>query len=164
MIPPFEQLQTDQPENNLFLILFSLASLLAFFVEGLLVVHSSVGTDIVIWVASVFCVRLLIKTLHVAQMRITYFTGHFGARHAIAAVHVFFHIVRVQRGKITGPAAACIKFGVRREQWGAATNTAVNTRLMVVPILTCEGTFGAFFAGYLKTGRGQFLAPLGFCF
>jgi hypothetical protein len=31
-------------------------------------VHSSVGTDIVIWVASVFCVRLLIKTLHVAQL------------------------------------------------------------------------------------------------
>ena len=55
MIPPFEQLQTDQPKNNLFLILFSLASLLAFFVEGLLVVHSSVGTDMVIWVAFVLC-------------------------------------------------------------------------------------------------------------
>jgi hypothetical protein len=54
MIPPFEQLQTDQPENNLFLILFSLASLLDFFVEGLLVVHSSVGADMmVIWVAFV---------------------------------------------------------------------------------------------------------------
>ena len=53
MIPPCEQLQTDQQENNLFLILFSLASIMAFFVEGLLVVHSSVGTDMVVWVAVV---------------------------------------------------------------------------------------------------------------
>ena len=53
MIAPFEQLQTDQPENNLFLILFSSASLLAFFVEGLLVVRSSVGNAMVVWVAFV---------------------------------------------------------------------------------------------------------------
>jgi hypothetical protein len=70
MIPPFEQLQTNQPENNLFLILFSLASLLGFFVEGLLVVHSSVGTRMVIWVAFVELAR---KNLHVSQLRAAIF-------------------------------------------------------------------------------------------
>lgn len=97
-------------------------------------------------------------------MGIAYLTGHLGANHAVAAVCVFFNVVRVQRCKVAGPPTARVKFCVGRKQRCGTANAAVYAGFVMIPVLSGEGALGAFFRVTSKLVGVSLFPPLGLCF
>ena len=99
---------------------------------------------------------------YVTQVRATAAAGDFGATHEVAAVFVLGNRRLFHRCNETGPATAGIKLGRRVEERLTATDAALDTGFLAVPVGAAEGRFGAFFAGDVVLRWRQASPPFGF--
>ena len=98
-----------------------------------------------------------------SEMRIAPRAENFRAPHEEAVVCLCADVV--SDGRIEArPARAGIKLRIRSEQIETASDTAVNARLMRVPVLPAEGAFCPFLARDAELLRTELLLPLGIGF
>ena len=79
-------------------------------------------------------------------------------------VDLFNYLVRIERGKVAGPAAAGVEFRVGGEQRCVTADAMVDAVLVVIPVFAGEGPFGRCVPGYLVLDGVELVAPFGFGF
>src|SRR5262249_51199303 len=93
-----------------------------------------------------------------AQVRVAAGAGHAGAAYAEGVVVQLFDGFFCDRLPEAGPPGARLKLRFRTEQRGAAADAAVDSRLMVVPVLPRERHLRAVVPGDV-VGAGRELLP-----
>src|SRR5947207_1319341 len=101
---------------------------------------------------------------NVPQMAIAAGAEHLVARHPQRVVSGDGDVLFGDRLPEAGPAGAGLEFRFGVEQGRGAADAPIDSIGMVVGVLSGEGAFGAFAAGYRKLLGGQLLAPFGFGF
>src|SRR5579864_7526475 len=94
-------------------------------------------------------------------MRIAFAAHHFRAVHEETAVGFGVDVFLRGRRPEARPASAGIKLLIGAKQGGAATHTAVYAGLVIVPIASGEGSFGAFLARHREFLGRKLLLPFG---
>jgi len=81
-----------------------------------------------------------------SKVRTALLTYYFGAPHVVARILCLGDVARRFRSDKARPAATGIVFIARVEQRGTATNAAVDSIFMAIPVFAAEGAFGVFSA------------------
>jgi len=95
------------------------------------------------------------------QMRVTTGAQDLDPLHSMGRVRFRCDIFVVYRHEKAGPSGARFEFSLRAKQFSAAGGTAVQTILVIVPILARERAFGAFLTGYIVLFWGEAGSPFG---
>ena len=98
---------------------------------------------------------------HVAQVRIASLAEHLVPLHAVAAVAFGEDILFGDRRPEAGSAGARFKLRIGFEQVVVATDTPIDSLLVIVPILAGEGPLGSFSPRDLVLLASQLLLPFG---
>ena len=98
------------------------------------------------------------------QVGIADVADHLSADHAVTSVALFADPFGIDGVEIAGPAAACIKLGVRGKQGGTATDATVNAGGEIVPIAAGKGAFGTLEARDGEFVGTELVAPFGIGF
>ena len=95
-----------------------------------------------------------------AKVAVAHVADHFSTCHAMALIDNFPDVVRIDRFKITWPAAARVKFRIGRKELGSTANTSVYTGGPVIPEATREGAFSPFLAGDVEFLTAKLCFPV----
>src|SRR5215469_7462108 len=96
-----------------------------------------------------------------AQVSIATAAGHGSAHHAEARVAQLFYVLLRDRLPEARPAGTGLELGIGVEQRRITADAAIQTGLVVVPVLAGEGHLGAVMTGDLESVGRKLLAPLG---
>src|SRR5512146_2944102 len=96
-------------------------------------------------------------------MGVTAFAGDCNAAHAETAVFDRRNVLLGNGRRKTRPAGAGLELCIRIEQRRAATDAAVNSLLMLVPVASGKGPLRPFMACDFKLFRRELLLPFVFC-
>ena len=77
------------------------------------------------------------------QVAATPSAEHFGPHHTETGIGLCAHVVAGDRLVKTRPATPGFEFGCRREQSTGATRAVIHAGLLIVPVLTGEGSLCA---------------------
>ena len=94
------------------------------------------------------------------KVAVAHVADDFGTCHAMGLIDHFPDVVRIDRFKITGPAAARVKFCIGRKELGPTADTFVYTRGPVIPEATREGAFSPFLAGDVEFLTAKLCFPV----
>src|SRR5215472_12289651 len=95
-------------------------------------------------------------------MSIAAAASHSRAHHAEGAVANLFHVLRRDRLPEAWPAGAGIELGAGVKKRRAAADAAIQTLVMLVPVLTGESHLRAVMAGNFESAGRELLLPLAF--
>src|SRR3546814_4017444 len=93
------------------------------------------------------------------RMAVALRAAHLGAAHSVGDVAMFIDGIVGNRAGEARPAAARIIFRAAVEQQFTAAGTAILAVLMIIPIASGKGRFGAGLAQHMILFVGQALAP-----